>query len=339
MAFVAGMAMATPSMNDVQNVVKHGDYTKAETMMHDVVTDKPKSAKAHYIYAEVLAHNGKFADATSEALQAKTLDPQIHFTKPEKFQAFQAELLNASQAKHDLPAQATHHARPTPMSYQQQATPVRVMPAAPVHSGMPVGTIVIILLLLAVLWFVMTRMRRPVQVVETYAAPNPGPGYGSYPQGGPRPAPVTPSAGYGNAGYGAPGYGQSGPVVINNNNLDQGAGMGSGIGRTLAAGAAGVAVGMLAEELLENRREHGRERDEYYTPMEGVQAQPVEYVSQESYAPEENDSDSEYEAQEELENRQIDFGNGGDDWGDNSGDSSSSDFSDDSSSSSSDDSW
>ncbi len=88
-------AWAVPSQRDVEQAVAHGDYAKAETMMRDVVAGKPGSAKARYVFAEVLAHNGHFKEATNQALQAKKLDPDIHFTSPDKFRAFEAKLLNA----------------------------------------------------------------------------------------------------------------------------------------------------------------------------------------------------------------------------------------------------
>ena len=39
-------------------------------MMREVVAAKQGSAKAHYIYAEILAHNGKLALAVEEAQKA-----------------------------------------------------------------------------------------------------------------------------------------------------------------------------------------------------------------------------------------------------------------------------
>jgi hypothetical protein len=58
-------------------------------MMREVVDAKPGSVKAHYIYAEILAHNGSFSKAAEEAGSARQLDPSIKFTQPEKFQAFE----------------------------------------------------------------------------------------------------------------------------------------------------------------------------------------------------------------------------------------------------------
>src|ERR1700761_7714515 len=92
-------AMALPSVNDVQAAVKAGDFPKAETMMQEVVADKPQSAKAHYLYAEILAHDAKFSDAAAQARKARELDPALSFTKdPEKFRTFEREVQRAQAA-------------------------------------------------------------------------------------------------------------------------------------------------------------------------------------------------------------------------------------------------
>ena len=67
-------------------------------MMREVVAAKPGSAKAHYVYAEILAHDGKIALAAEEAQKARLLDPDVKFTDPEKFRSFEAALLQAQTA-------------------------------------------------------------------------------------------------------------------------------------------------------------------------------------------------------------------------------------------------
>jgi|GEM_PF-3188348 len=57
-------------------------------MMSEVVAAKPDSAKAHYIYAEMLAHNRNFTKASKEAARARQLDP-VH--RPTRTIAFQDE--------------------------------------------------------------------------------------------------------------------------------------------------------------------------------------------------------------------------------------------------------
>ncbi len=176
-------ALALPSSADVQSAVKAGDYPKAEAMMQEVVTAKPQSAKAHYIYAEILAHDAKFSAAAAQAHKAREIDPEIGFTDPEKFRTFE-QTLNREQA---APVTAT------------QAAPVRQAPPQAASNGMPgwvwgLG--------FAVVAFLIWRM------VSRRAA---GAGAMAAPAGGYGMAPGAPQPGYG-PGYGggyAPGYGQA----------------------------------------------------------------------------------------------------------------------------------
>jgi hypothetical protein len=97
LALWSAAAFALPSFTDVENAVHSGNYAQAETMMQEVVAAKPGSAKAHYVYAELLAHDAKFGQAATEAAQAQQIDPAISFTDPAKFRDFQ-RLLQREQA-------------------------------------------------------------------------------------------------------------------------------------------------------------------------------------------------------------------------------------------------
>jgi len=94
-ACAAGFAL--PTLEAVQAEIKRGHYTQAEDMMREVVTAKPGSARAHYVYAELLAHDRRFRQAAEEAALARRLDPDLRFTQPEKFNAF-TRLLEREQA-------------------------------------------------------------------------------------------------------------------------------------------------------------------------------------------------------------------------------------------------
>jgi hypothetical protein len=210
-------ALALPSSADVQSAVKAGDYPKAESMMQEVVAAKPQSAKAHYIYAEILAHDAKFSEAAAQARKARAIDPEIGFTDPDKFRAFE-QTLNREQA---APVVAT------------QAAPMRQAPVQAASAGMPgwvwgLG--------FAVVAFLIWRMvSRRAAMAGGMAPAGAGGGYGMQP-GAPQP-------GYG-PGYGggyAPGYGQA---------------PGGGLLRTGLAAAGGVAAGMLVEKMIDGNR-HG----------------------------------------------------------------------------------
>lgn len=82
-------AAALPSVEQVQAEVRQGHYAQAEAMMAEVVAARPGSARAHYVYAEVLAHQRRFDDAAREAASARRLDPALSFTDPATFKAFE----------------------------------------------------------------------------------------------------------------------------------------------------------------------------------------------------------------------------------------------------------
>jgi len=219
LATMAMLAWALPTVAEVQEQVKQGHYEQAQTMMKEVVAAKPGSAKAHYLYAELLAHNGQFGEALTEAQQARTLDPKIGFTDPTKFNAFEHLLQNEARNRQQA---------------QQRTSSggAAVAPMAPVReersSGLPGWVWGAGFAVLAVVIYRMVANRR--QAVG--------------PMGG-VPMAAAGQAPYGGAGYGpAPGYGPGGPGY--------GAPMGGGSGMlgTGLAAAGGFAAGMLADRLM-----------------------------------------------------------------------------------------
>ena len=262
-ALWSGAALAVPSVDDVSAAARAGDYPKAESLVREVIAAKPQSARAHYILAEILSKEHKFADASTEAHQAQDIDPSLKFAgDPQKFRTFEGELARE---------QARPAAAPTvaPMRIDAPMAPAVPMQAA--SSGIPgwvwIGGI-------AVLLFVVFRAVSRRAVASNLA----GGGYapqGSY--GGVQP-------GYG-PGYG-PGYAPS---------------PGSGLLGAGLAAAGGVAGGMLLERALEGGR-----HEENYGNGNNFGSQGGNF----------SDAD---QATRDLDNRPVDFGSGGNDWG---GDSS-----------------
>ena len=262
-------AFALPSANDVQAAVKSGDYPKAETMMQEVVAAKPQSAKAHYLYAEILAHDAKFTDAAAQARRARELDPALSFTTdPEKFKSFE-RLLEREQAGPAVTPQAT-----------VPATRVNTAPVVPqqaASSGIPGWVWVGGFAILAFVIFRAISRRAVANNMATAGYANQGGGYGMNP-------------GMQQPGYG-PGYGPA-------------PGAGGGLLRTGLAAAGGVAGGMLLERMLEGNRHDENQGNNY-----GSQGGSFDNGSG--------------QAASELENRPVDFGSGGNDWGGDAGGGSS----------------
>lgn len=224
-----GAAQALPNVDEVQAATQRGDYAGAEKMMREVLAAKPDSARAHYVLAEILAHERKFGEAREHASRARTLDPAIKFTDLAKFSAFE-QLLKRQHAS------ATSAAAPVaPVTAGQAAPPPRAAPVERSESGgVPVWLLVVgvvIFIALAVRWM---RNRTAVQPQPAYAGGMGGPSYGA--------------GGYGPGGYGVPQAPTSGGPGL----------MGVGL-----AAAGGVAAGMLAERML-----HGG-HDERSLPRDG----------------------------------------------------------------------
>ena len=285
-AFLASAAHALPTVTEVQAEIQKGNYAQAQTMMREVVVAKPGNAKAHYIYAEILAHNARFADSAEQARLARELDPAIKFTSPEKFRAFE-QLLEREQQR----------AKPsvtTPVDSSSRGRPAAITTAAPTplperSQGVPSW---VWIAGLAGLGFVAWRMlgnRKAANSSNMAAAQS----YGAASALSPRPnygaAPI-PNAGQ-NFGPGA------GPGTAGMGGM--GGGMGSGMMGVGLGVAGGLAAGMLAEKLL-----HGGHDST-------SRAEPP--LDRNSFA--DTPTPDRNNAAQALEDRSVDFGNGND-WGD-----------------------
>jgi hypothetical protein len=249
-------AFALPNIATVQTEISQGHYAQAETMMREVVAAKPGSAKAHYVYAEILAHERRFVLAAEEAASAKRLDPLLHFTQPDKFNAF-TQLLDREQAsarRVSTPERAAATALVTaPAPAQAQAR--RESSDSPASNGGGTGSGTpgwVWGLGGAGLAFAAWRMfsaspqtgsagtltpagTAGMRAINTGSGLPPNNGYA---------APSTSAAGAGPApGYGQPAYAP--PAAAPSSGL-----LGTGL-----AVAGGLAAGMMVEKLFEGHRE------------------------------------------------------------------------------------
>ena len=272
------LAWALPTVQQVEAEVNKGNYTQAETMMGEVVAAKPGSARAHYFYAEILAHNANFTRATEEATKARQLDPQLSFTDPEKFRSFEQLL----QRQQNPPARP--RAAPTTQGYSAPASVPAMTNAARPSGGIPGWVWLVGLVVLAVVVWKMFARRPAAAAGGNFAAA--GMPSGNFPGGG--------AVGGGLMGGGPMGGG----MQYGNNGVAPG-GAGSGLLKTGLAVGAGVAGGMLIDEMM-HRRSDGSASSAGFGNLGGVDPG--------SYDPA---ADS---AARELESRPIDFGQGGNDW-------------------------
>ncbi len=224
------LALALPAPKDIEAAVAAGHLTQAETMLREVLQDKPGSARAHYELGQVLAREAKYEEALTEVQRAKSIDSSLKFAaSPEKFQQT-LDKIGAATSAAKLPAAtvAAHVAAP---------------PATAPAPQSPALNLNYVLLGIGVLVLVAFLIRRsqaqaaPANMGYAPAAPG---GFG---------AQFTPNAaaypGGSAAGYG-PGYGA--PV--------QG-GVGSGVGGAVLGGVAGLAAGYALTKAFEGNHQSG----------------------------------------------------------------------------------
>jgi hypothetical protein len=218
LVLLAATAWALPSVEAVQAEVARGNYAQAENMMHDVIAARPGSARAHYVYAEILAHDGHFDQAAQELRVARRIAPDLAFTQPERFRAFEQELEREQRAATGSPA------------VQSRAMGAPGLQQRVGHGGgIPGwGWAIAAAALAALFWRGFSARPRAASMPPAFPVAGPA-------------GPAT------TAGNGAPlpatGYGPSAGA----------SGAGSGMLGTGLAAAGGVAAGMLVEKLLDER--------------------------------------------------------------------------------------
>lgn len=160
MAFATQLAIAAPSVQDVEGTIARGDYTRAQSMLSEVVAEHPDSARAHYLYAQVLDHNGRSGEALAQIRRARQLDPQIRFTDPARLRQVERRIAA------DAAATGSSRAAPAPSLAPTAAPESRPAALASTRSpaGFPFATLLIVLLILAgvavVLMWTVRRTRR-----------------------------------------------------------------------------------------------------------------------------------------------------------------------------------
>ena len=289
LALVTAVAFALPTTQEVEAQVRQGNYSQAEAMMNEVVTARPGSARAHYVYAEILAHNRNYAKAADEAQKARQIDPALSFTDPAKFRAF--EQLLAREQSASKSSSGSLNIGPSGTS-TDRAAPARAAPTreAPVResTGAPgwlwgLGAIA----LAWVAWRMMAK-RRAAGAAGMAAGPAGATAYG----------PMNPNAGgpYGPGNAYGPGQ-PVGPAAMGR--------PGSGMLGTGMAVAGGVAGGMLLNEMLNRRHDGGATGNTAQGGSDGL-------------VPGSFDTGDAQVAANELQSRDVDFGSGND-WGGDAG--------------------
>jgi len=147
---------ADPTVHQIYEAAEAGHLDQAQQMMDQVLRDHPKSAKAHYVQAELYAKEGKTALARAELGQAEELDPGLPHENPRSVQALKAQL---------------------GMSVRTTQSPA--IGSAPAPSHFPWGTTLIVLLVVGLVWM-MFRRRPTYSQYPAGGSPVMGGGPGTY---------------------------------------------------------------------------------------------------------------------------------------------------------------
>lgn len=155
-----------PSMQQIYDTAKAGHMAQAQQMIEQVLRDHPRSAKAHWVAAELDAKQGSFAAARGELSQAEQIDPGLAFAKPESVAQLKAEI-------------GVAHARSA-----------IALPATETHA-FPWAAVLLLVGAIAVVWMVVRRRSAPMQYPGQYPGGMPlGAPQGPYGYGGPGAMPM-----------------------------------------------------------------------------------------------------------------------------------------------------
>jgi hypothetical protein len=224
------LALALPAPKDIEAAVNAGHLTQAETMLREVLQDKPGSARAHYELGQVLARQAKYDEALVELERAKSMDSSLKFaTSADKFQQT-VDKIGAAASAAKLPATTT--TAPLAGAVAPATTPAPTGPALNLnYLLLGIGVLVLVAFLIR------RRNAQAAPATPVYPTEVGRGGFGA--QFTPN-APAYPGPGYAQ-GYGAPAQG----------------GVGSGVGGAVLGGVAGLAAGYALSKALEGDHHSG----------------------------------------------------------------------------------
>jgi tetratricopeptide (TPR) repeat protein len=147
--FAASAAFAAPTVQQVERAMAQGNWQQADTELAQVLAEHPNNAHAHYLYGQVLANEGRYADGLAQIEQAKTLDPQMRFTTPSRFAQVESHVrAEANRAGAPAPAAPAHSAaNPFVQALPSAPAPQHHGPSMAAWAGLAVLIVAIALLL------------------------------------------------------------------------------------------------------------------------------------------------------------------------------------------------
>lgn len=143
LAACAVTAFALPKPSEVKAAFAAGNYSQAESMLQEVMKEKPTAA-VHYQLGQVFSAEGKHAQALNEMRQAQVLDPSLKFASTGA--AFMKSLAT-EQAIVSPPVATVAQAVPM-INYSTARETAQPLPTQHESSGLGLGLILLVLVLI-----------------------------------------------------------------------------------------------------------------------------------------------------------------------------------------------
>jgi hypothetical protein len=102
--FATNLYAAEPTLSEVYQTAQAGHLQEAEAMMTQVLNAHPDSAKAHFVKAEILAKEGRIAEARTEFYTAQRIQPSLLFAKPVAVDMLKRKLAITDQVSNETVA-------------------------------------------------------------------------------------------------------------------------------------------------------------------------------------------------------------------------------------------
>ena len=187
------MAQSEPTMSQIYSTAQAGRLDDAQVMVQQVLVAHPKSAKAHFVQAELYSRQGKLDLARQALASAEQNAPGLSFAKPEAVKALRAQLGAMPLA---VPA------KPVPVSYASPQAPAQSSSSWLLPLVLAGG------LITAAFFFFRRRAPEPVFQQPAYAPQSGLNGPQTFGMAGGAMQPAYPQPGYPQGGYPQGGYPQ-----------------------------------------------------------------------------------------------------------------------------------
>lgn len=126
LVLVCTLALALPTPKDIETAVNTGQLSQAETMLREVLQEKPQSARAHYELAQVLARTGRKIEARAQMLEAQKIEPSLKFASdPQRFRDLLSQLSAGDATPNKTPS-----AKAEPVRTPAAAAPTAAAPTS-----------------------------------------------------------------------------------------------------------------------------------------------------------------------------------------------------------------